>query len=190
MGDVHQVEGDVVNKKPRTSDLIPWRLIAGVAGGLLIVGLLAWGGSKFLRNLSIATPASTTLAATQAPATQPAATEAMTVTEAPTSAATEAPTQAATEAPTTAALHIGSIMTGKDGMTLLYVPAGEFSMGSDTGILGSEDEKPVHTVYLDAFWIDRTDITNATYSKCVRDGRGDLTDAYIPGAMMRQIIVC
>jgi len=52
-------------------------------------------------------------------------------------------------------------------MKLLYVPAGEFSMGSEDGGI---DEKPIHTVYLDAFWIDRTEITNAMYAMCVNDG--------------------
>jgi formylglycine-generating enzyme required for sulfatase activity len=52
-------------------------------------------------------------------------------------------------------------------MTLLYVPAGEFTMGSDTG---HNDEKPVHTVYLDAFWIDQTEVTNAMYTLCVQSG--------------------
>jgi serine/threonine-protein kinase len=58
-------------------------------------------------------------------------------------------------------------MTGKDGMTLLYVPAGEFTMGSEDD---SDDEKPVHTVYLDAFWIDQTEVTNAMYALCVKAG--------------------
>ena len=31
-------------------------------------------------------------------------------------------------------------------------------------------EKPAHTVYLDAFWIDRTAITNAQYARCVQGG--------------------
>jgi serine/threonine-protein kinase len=57
-------------------------------------------------------------------------------------------------------------MTGKDGMTLLYVPAGEFTMGSETG---DGDEKPLHTVMLDAFWIDQTEVTNAMYAQCVSD---------------------
>jgi formylglycine-generating enzyme required for sulfatase activity len=48
-----------------------------------------------------------------------------------------------------------------DGMEMVYVPAGEFEMGS-TG--GASDEKPVHTVYLDAFWIDRTEVTNAQFA--------------------------
>jgi formylglycine-generating enzyme required for sulfatase activity/predicted Ser/Thr protein kinase len=50
---------------------------------------------------------------------------------------------------------------------MVYVPAGEFIMGSD---VGGEDEKPVHTVYLDAFCIDKTEVTNAQYRKCVKSG--------------------
>jgi formylglycine-generating enzyme required for sulfatase activity len=33
------------------------------------------------------------------------------------------------------------------------------------------DEKPQHKVYLDAFWIDRTEVTSAQYKKCVQDGK-------------------
>jgi formylglycine-generating enzyme required for sulfatase activity len=47
---------------------------------------------------------------------------------------------------------------------MVYVPAGEFIMGSDEG---SSDEQPVHTVYLDAFYIDRTEVTNTQYQECV-----------------------
>ncbi len=49
----------------------------------------------------------------------------------------------------------------------MYVPAGEFTMGSDNG---EGDEKPVHTVYLDAFWIDQTEVTNKQYQACVDAG--------------------
>jgi formylglycine-generating enzyme required for sulfatase activity len=55
----------------------------------------------------------------------------------------------------------------EDGMTMVYVPAGEFSMGSDSG---DSNEKPVHTVYLDSFWIDQTEVTNKMYSLCVAAG--------------------
>jgi formylglycine-generating enzyme required for sulfatase activity len=39
---------------------------------------------------------------------------------------------------------------------MVYVPAGEFTMGSLPGE-GEGDEMPQHTVFLDAFWIDRTE---------------------------------
>jgi len=53
---------------------------------------------------------------------------------------------------------------------MVYVPAGEFIMGSDEG---DSDEQPVHTVYLDAFYIDKTEVTNAQYRKCVEAGACD-----------------
>lgn len=65
-------------------------------------------------------------------------------------------------------LGVGSMKTSQaDGMNLLFIPAGEFAMGSDV----ESDEKPVHTVFLDAFWIDQTEVTNAMYAGCVEDGR-------------------
>ena len=51
----------------------------------------------------------------------------------------------------------------------VYVPAGAFTMGSPDGE-GYDDEHPQHTVYLDAFWIDRTEVTNAMYQQCVNAG--------------------
>jgi len=52
----------------------------------------------------------------------------------------------------------------KDNTVFLYIPAGEFIMGSNSGF---PDEKPEHKVYLDAFWISQTEVTNAVYSLCV-----------------------
>ncbi|MCD6356247.1 MAG: formylglycine-generating enzyme family protein [Anaerolineaceae bacterium] len=54
-----------------------------------------------------------------------------------------------------------------DGMVMLYVPAGEYEMGYAGGI---DTEKPVHTVYIDAFWIDQTEVTNEKYIMCVKAG--------------------
>jgi formylglycine-generating enzyme required for sulfatase activity len=69
----------------------------------------------------------------------------------------------------TSTLDVGSTwISEKDGMVMVYVPAGEFEMGS---VSGEIDEKPVHTVYLDAFWIDQTEVTNGMYAKCVQSGK-------------------
>ncbi|MEI2691323.1 MAG: bifunctional serine/threonine-protein kinase/formylglycine-generating enzyme family protein [Anaerolineae bacterium] len=72
----------------------------------------------------------------------------------------------------TPALGIGSTMLSEqDGMELVYVPAGEFLMGStDADPMADSDEKPQHTVYLDAFWSDKTEVTAAQYRRCVDAG--------------------
>lgn len=56
-------------------------------------------------------------------------------------------------------------------MEMVLVPAGEFLVCSlDDGVLTGHDSKPQHTVYLDAFWIDRSEVPNAQYRKCVEAG--------------------
>ena len=63
---------------------------------------------------------------------------------------------------------LGSTLTRReDQMVMVYVPQGEFSMGSNDGL---PDEQPVHTVYLDAYWIDQTEVTNGMYALCVQAG--------------------
>jgi formylglycine-generating enzyme required for sulfatase activity len=63
---------------------------------------------------------------------------------------------------------IGNTMVSEsDGMTMLYIPAGEFTMGSEDGEI---NETPVHTVYLGSFWIDQTEVTNLLFAKCVQAG--------------------
>ncbi|MCP4538028.1 MAG: formylglycine-generating enzyme family protein [Chloroflexi bacterium] len=58
-----------------------------------------------------------------------------------------------------------------DDMMMVHVPAGEFKMGSDEDDPDAEsDESPRHTVALDGFWIDRTEVTNGQYALCVADG--------------------
>ena len=52
------------------------------------------------------------------------------------------------------------MLSEKDGMVLVFVPAGEFEMGSNE----YKDEQPIHTVYLDAYWIDQTEETNQMYA--------------------------
>jgi serine/threonine-protein kinase len=54
-----------------------------------------------------------------------------------------------------------------DGTVMVYVPAGEFEMGSEDG---NDQEHPVHTVALDAFWIDQTEVTNDQFRSCVEEG--------------------
>ncbi|MGB4707901.1 MAG: formylglycine-generating enzyme family protein [Fuerstiella sp.] len=59
-----------------------------------------------------------------------------------------------------------------DGM--VWIPGGEFSMGSDSesesicslpGV--TRDAVPIHRVYVDPFWMDATEVTNAQFAKFV-----------------------
>ena len=64
----------------------------------------------------------------------------------------------------------------RDGMVL--IPAGEFEMGSDKG---AANERPVHTVYLDAFYMDTHEVTNAQY-KAFIDANPEWQKENIPSA--------
>jgi serine/threonine-protein kinase len=68
----------------------------------------------------------------------------------------------------TPALPPGSIqVSARDGMEMVYIPAGLFDMGS---FIGTVDEQPKHSVSLDAYWMDKTEVTNGMYSLCVQSG--------------------
>lgn len=75
-------------------------------------------------------------------------------------------------------LEPGETMTSaKDGMVLLYVPAGNFIMGSDKDeYLAKPDEHPQHQVYLDAFWIDQTEVTNAMFAAFLNEAGNQEVD--------------
>jgi len=60
-----------------------------------------------------------------------------------------------------------------DGAEMVFVPAGEFAMGSQE--LG-DDERPAHQVHLDGFWIDRYEVTNTRFARFVT-ATGYQTDA-------------
>mgnify|MGYP000861571263 CR=1 FL=1 len=151
------------SKKSSTSKKGFFRLTGNAVGivlcGMIIVAILIGIASGWFKPKAMEIPAITRVpVATEAPAP----TESPTLSEKP--MATEAPTS--TEAP----LGIGSTQVSLiDGMTMVFVPAGEFTMGSPDGV-GNTNEHPEHQVYLDAFWIDQTEVTNAMYEQCVNDG--------------------
>ena len=51
---------------------------------------------------------------------------------------------------------------GRDGAPLVLIPAGSFLMGSEAG---QNDERPVHRVELDAFYIDKYEVTVSRYAR-------------------------
>ena len=61
----------------------------------------------------------------------------------------------------------------------VLIPAGEFQMGSTDG---TDAEKPIHTVYVDAFYMDTYEVTNAQYKQFVDANpewqKGRIPDAY------------
>lgn len=74
-----------------------------------------------------------------------------------------------------------------DGMTMVFVPAGSFRMGSTEAEIDDaielckehysicnrwyyERESPIHLVSLDSYWIDQTEVSNAQYQLCVDAG--------------------
>jgi formylglycine-generating enzyme required for sulfatase activity len=76
------------------------------------------------------------------------------------------PTTPLTETP---ALKVGSTQISPvDGMTMLFVPSGSFKMGYEGG---DAQNRPVHAVYLDNYWIDQTEISLSMYYQCVSAGK-------------------
>ena len=68
---------------------------------------------------------------------------------------------------------------------MVWIPGGEFSMGAadppspddnDTGMHAITDSRPIHRVYVDGFWMDRTETTNAQFAQFV-EATGYLTVA-------------
>ena len=88
---------------------------------------------------------------TLTPTLEPIATEMSTQTPSPTPRPTLAP----------GATQISAV----DDMVMMYISAGEFLMGSTAADPGADyDELPQHSVYLEAYWIDQTVITNERYA--------------------------
>ena len=59
-----------------------------------------------------------------------------------------------------------STILGKDGAEMVLIPAGDFQMGSNSRYV-LDYEKPVHTVYVDAFYMDKYEVTNAQFKAFV-----------------------
>jgi formylglycine-generating enzyme required for sulfatase activity len=61
----------------------------------------------------------------------------------------------------------------EDGHFMIYIPEGEFTMGSNEGL---PNEKPVHKVYLNGYWLGKYPVTVGQFRKFV-DETGYVTDA-------------
>ncbi len=89
-----------------------------------------------------------------------------TTTPAPPTATAVPTTATSAPPPATPTLAAGAVQRrGKDNAEMVYVPAGEFAMGD-----------PTRTVYLDPFWMDKTEVTNEQFQQFV-DATGFKSDA-------------
>jgi formylglycine-generating enzyme required for sulfatase activity len=62
----------------------------------------------------------------------------------------------------------------KDGKEMVYIPAGDFLMGSEESL---DNERPAHTARVDAFYIDRYPVTHEEYKRFV-DATGHPVPCY------------
>lgn len=109
--------------------------------------------------------------------TVPTHTRTATCTATPTPTLTSAPTLTATRTatptlvPTATSTSTPNATNVSDSADLILIPAGEFNMGSnpenDPYFWGAE--MPMHPVFLDSYYIYRTEVTNAMYAQCVAD---------------------
>lgn len=59
---------------------------------------------------------------------------------------------------------------------MVWIPGGEFSMGAQdppdmndaVGMQATRDSRPIHRVYVDGFWMDRTEVTNEQFAAFVK----------------------
>ncbi|MEO6502943.1 MAG: ergothioneine biosynthesis protein EgtB [Jatrophihabitantaceae bacterium] len=55
----------------------------------------------------------------------------------------------------------------------VLIPAGEFTMGTSTEAWALDNERPAHTVHVDAFFLDTAPVTNGDYLRFLEDGGYD-----------------
>jgi sulfatase modifying factor 1 len=59
---------------------------------------------------------------------------------------------------------------------MVWIPGGEFSMGAqdppdindEVGMTATKDSRPIHRVYVDGLWMDKTDVTNRKFAEFVK----------------------
>jgi len=65
----------------------------------------------------------------------------------------------------------GETIKGKDGAPMILIPGGSFNMGSNDGL---PNERPEHTVMLDAYYIDQYEVTAGRYQQFVESVQRNL----------------
>jgi formylglycine-generating enzyme required for sulfatase activity len=134
-----------------------------LASAVVVLAIVAVASGGLVTSLGRQGQAPLAMISTSMPIEAPYPT--LTQTLPPTETATATPTHTPTLTPK---LGLGSTRVSEiDGMIMVYVPEGNFWMGKNDG---NNDERPMRQVFLDAYWIDRTEVTNRMYRACVEDG--------------------
>jgi serine/threonine-protein kinase len=147
-----------------------------VAGSILILLLILAGGWWLVtRDDSSATPTPTVLAEDRADSAAPTPLPTGTLPPSP-SAISSPDVVLSVEATLTAepAPEEESAPVGQDGMAQIFIPQGQFVMGSISPE-ADDDKSPLRPVFVSDFWIDQTEVTNAMFANFVGD-TGYVTD--------------
>jgi formylglycine-generating enzyme required for sulfatase activity len=146
-------------------NVLPLAIVAVMSVLLTLVGATWFFQSFNAPTSSPPTEARVVAASTTEPTKPP--------TEPPTESPTDTPTRPIdTNTPVSQMPEIGPTQVSAiDGMVMVFVPQGNFPMGSaDSNNEADDGQKPQHTVFLEAFWIDRTEVTNEKYKLCADKG--------------------
>ncbi|HEX8018984.1 formylglycine-generating enzyme family protein [Mucilaginibacter sp.] len=94
-----------------------------------------------------------------------------------------------------------STATGKSNADMAWIPGGAFSMGginptgmTDGGMEAMDDARPVHRVFVDGFYMDKTEVTNVEFAKFVKAtgyitvAEQKPTAAEFPGASPEELV--
>ncbi len=141
---------------------------------LMLVALVYLLQTLGVLSIRLALPSLPRRATEAQPTLTPTHTPTATTAPTPTPVPTATPLQPAEGTPVPAVVYEpleagASAFRVPDGQAMVFVPAGQFLMGTNDRDR-SRSSQPQHPVSLSAYWIDRTEITNAQYRLCVEAG--------------------
>jgi len=175
-----------------------WGWVSGI--GVLFILLIAFVFRGIIYPLPTITPtthteaalieieSTSTFANTTIPTSTRTPTNTIVITTSPTQTIPPTVTDTPTPTPTPTPMAGSTQISPMDGMVMIYIPKGEYEMGSDVEDSINEclnlyeeavytcvnsrftDRHPAHSVSLEAYYIDKFEITNAQYANCVNEG--------------------